>query len=306
MANNSVVQAVEFEKETSNVVKFTVPTKSVARILGRGGANINEIKDETGAQIDIDKSNENPEITNITCRGTKKAIAAAKASIMAIAEQVGQEVTVTMNIERKFHRSIIGPGGQGLRDLVTRCGGPSDPKQQASLIRLLVVHLISIIVFNKLLSLFSPHQSEPSDEVRLRGDAAIVKKLQQELEKIAAELRDRVVLFVEVPHVQHRALIGRNGQHLNDLQKRTGAQVQFPGSRSYNQLGEAENAADFKDADPQDLVKVSGSRAACEKAAEELSVSFPCNRRDLLSNPTIVKREDSDFDANGRACHGSH
>ena len=120
----------------------------------------------------------------------------------------------------------------------------------------------------------SPHQSEPSDEVRLRGDATVVNKLKQELEKVVASLRDRLVLYVEVPHVQHRALIGRNGQHLNDLQQRTGAQVQFPGSRSYNQIGEAENAADFKDADPQNLVKVSGTRAACDKAVKELSVRF--------------------------------
>ena len=73
-------------------------------------------------------------------------------------------------------------------------------------------------------TLSSPRQGEPSDEVRLRGEPALVKKLQKELEKIAADLRDRVVLYVEVPHSQHRALIGRGGQHLNDLQSRTGVQ----------------------------------------------------------------------------------
>ena len=107
----------------------------------------------------------------------------------------------------------------------------------------------------------------------MRGDPAIVKKLQAELEKIATNLRDRVVLYVEVPSVQHRSLIGRNGQHLNELQTRTGAQVQFPGSRSYHQIGDAENAADFANANPQDLVKVSGPKAACEKAIKELTVS---------------------------------
>ena len=101
----------------------------------------------------------------------------------------------------------------------------------------------------------------------------MVKKLKAELEKIATTMRDRVVLFVQVPNAHHRALIGRNGQHLNDLQKRTDTQVQFPGSRSYNQMGEPNNVADFTDVDAQDLVKVSGSRAACEKAIKELTVS---------------------------------
>ncbi len=130
--------------------------------------------------------------------------------------------------------------------------------------------------------IFSPNQSETSGEIRLRGDAAVVKKLKAELEKIATTMRDRVVLFVQVSNAHHRALIGRNGQHLNDLQKRTDTQVQFPGSRSYNQMGEPNNAAEFAGVDPQDLVKISGSRAACDKAIKELTVSFYSCRDDCF------------------------
>lgn len=90
-----------------------------------------------------------------------------------------------------------------------------------------------------------------------------------------ATLRDRVVLGLEIPAPQHRALIGRGGQHLDDLQKRHNVQVQFPGSRSYHQVGDPENTADLKDVDPASIVKVTGPRAACEKAVEELKV-FNC------------------------------
>ena len=120
--------------------------------------------------------------------------------------------------------------------------------------------------------LCSPRQGEPSDEVRLRGEPKLVAKLQQELEKVVAELKDRIVLGVEVPSAQHRSLIGRGGQHLNELQNKTGAQIQFPGSRSYNNVGEPENMAALGDVDPANLVKVSGTRAACEKAVEALKV----------------------------------
>ena len=133
---NGGLQALEFEKENNNVVKFTVPTRSVARILGRGGASINEIKDTTGAQIDVDKSADDGAITNITCRGTKQAIQEAKAAILAIAEQVHEEVNETMHIENRFHRTLIGQGGQGLRELIARCDGPADSKAQAGLVRL--------------------------------------------------------------------------------------------------------------------------------------------------------------------------
>ena len=129
---------MEFEKESNNVLKFTVPTRSVARILGKGGASINEIKDNTNAQIDVDKSEDGSAITHITVRGTKEAVAAAKGAILQISEQVTDEITTSVIIESRFHRSIIGAGGQGLKELISRCGGPSDSKLQAGLIKLYV------------------------------------------------------------------------------------------------------------------------------------------------------------------------
>ena len=132
-------QAYQFEKESNLVLKFTIPKRSVARVLGKSGASINEIKDNTGAQIDVDKDGERGEVAGVTVRGTKEAIAAAKATILAIAEQVKEEITVVLYIENKYHRTLIGSGGQGLRDLITSCDGPTDSKQQAGLIRLYVV-----------------------------------------------------------------------------------------------------------------------------------------------------------------------
>ena len=92
---------------------------------------------------------------------------------------------------------------------------------------------------------------------------------------------DAKALKLDIPVGQHRALIGRGGQHLNDLQNRTGAQIQFPGSRSYNQVGEPENTADLAGVDPNNIVKVSGPRAACEKAVQELKVRVPVGTVDI-------------------------
>lgn len=108
-----------------------------------------------------------------------------------------------------------------------------------------------------------------------------MNKIKEELEKIVATQRDRVVLGVAVPAAHHRALIGRGGQHLNDLQAKTGATVQFPGSRSYNSIGEPENIAELGDVDAADLVKVAGPKAACAKAITELTVrefSYICDQ----------------------------
>jgi predicted PilT family ATPase len=131
-------KAVEFEKESNHTAKFTVPTRAVARILGKGGASINAIKDDTGSQIDVDKpaDNDPSKDTTITLKGTKKAIGAAKEAILAIAVEVSDEMTEIINIEHKYHRNIIGAGGQNLRDLTAQAGGPADVRQQAGLVHL--------------------------------------------------------------------------------------------------------------------------------------------------------------------------
>ena len=118
----------------------------------------------------------------------------------------------------------------------------------------------------------SPRQGEFSDDVRIRGEPTLVQKIKAELESAIAALRDRVMLGVDIPAAQHRALIGRGGQHLNELQNKYSVMVQFPGSRSYFQTGDPENTADLTDVDPENVVKVSGSRPAAEKAINELKV----------------------------------
>lgn len=136
---------MDYEKENNNILKFTIPTRSVARVLGRGGASINEIKDQTDAQIDIEKGSEDNGVsTAITLRGTKQAITAAKVAILAISDQVVDETTASITIENRYHRNLIGAGGQGLKDLIAKCGGPSDPKSHAGLIRLYFHFFLSI------------------------------------------------------------------------------------------------------------------------------------------------------------------
>ena len=118
----------------------------------------------------------------------------------------------------------------------------------------------------------SPRQGELSDDVRLRGEPKLVQKIKAELEAAVATLRDRVVFGVDIPAAQHRALIGRGGQHLNELQNKYSVMVQFPGSRSYSQAGEPENATELESADPANVVRVSGPKTAVEKAIDELKV----------------------------------
>jgi hypothetical protein len=102
------------------------------------------------------------------------------------------------------------------------------------------------------------------------------------------------VIGVEIPGAHHRALIGRGGQHLNELQQRTDTQVQFPGSRSYNAVGEMINADELGDVDPANIVKVSGPKAGCEKAIQDLKVcrtDYECRFSLTLCIGCLCQRE---------------
>lgn len=252
-AKAELLEAAEFEKESNQSSSFTVPTSAVAKILGKGGNTINSIKDETGAQIDVDKTSEAE--TTITVKGDKKAIAAAKSTIQSIASEVADRADDSLTIEPKYHRALIGPGGQKLRDLVIKAGGSEEQSRQAGLINF-------------------PRAGDASpDLVRLRGERDIVQKIKAELERTVEELRNQVVLGVAVPAAQHAIKIGRGGSALQDIQKKTGAIVQFPGSRQYGSAGEPENMADLTEVPANELVKVIGTRSACDQAIEILSTT---------------------------------
>lgn len=100
-AKAELLEAAAFETESRQTLTFTVPTKAVASIVGKSGATINGIKDETGAQIDIDKNGEDGK-TRVTVKGDKKAITAAKAAVLAVAEQIGDEITEIITIDAKY------------------------------------------------------------------------------------------------------------------------------------------------------------------------------------------------------------
>jgi len=103
-AKSELLEAAAYETESRQSLTFTVPTKAVASIVGKAGATINGIKDETGAQIDIERSGEESTkgSTSITVRGDKNAIQAAKKAVLAVAEQIGDETTVVITIDPKY------------------------------------------------------------------------------------------------------------------------------------------------------------------------------------------------------------
>ncbi|MCO5598726.1 hypothetical protein L7F22_052824 [Adiantum nelumboides] len=272
-AKAELLDLIEYEKENNNVINVPVSTKSIARIMGKGGANVNRIRDETGAQIDVDREDASgtaSDTTNIRLRGTKKAIAEAKTAILAVAADVDSESSFAVSIPSRFHAQLIGPGGQNLRDIITRAGGDAESKSATQLIQF-------------------PRRgasADQADTVTVRGPAALAAKVKEELERIAGELQSRIVIGVSVPVGQHRSLMGR----IRELQAaHPSTRIIVPGWREYDQL-EISNAAELSSSSPESIVKIQGSKTACDSVKQEIRESFIANSQAIkISRPIAAK-----------------
>jgi predicted PilT family ATPase len=111
-AKGELVGLIEYEKEHGNVLSFSVPSKALGRILGRGGENVNRIKDDTGvASLDIDDDKAGEGEAGITLRGTKAALKKAREEIEKVVKEVGDEKRIEVSVPKEYHTSLIGSGG---------------------------------------------------------------------------------------------------------------------------------------------------------------------------------------------------
>ncbi|RUP31689.1 hypothetical protein BC936DRAFT_138607, partial [Jimgerdemannia flammicorona] len=152
--------------------------------------------DETETRIDFSEphfdSNSPEKIVTATIQGTKQNIAEAKKSILTIVGDFENQTTEIVRIDPAHHKFLIGQSGTRIRDLVIKCGGPSDRQASA-----------------RMVNFPRPGTQQALDEVVLKGDRAVVERIKAELEREVAEQNSRT-RTIQVPRKYHRAIAGTN------------------------------------------------------------------------------------------------
>ncbi|KIK33815.1 hypothetical protein CY34DRAFT_18140 [Suillus luteus UH-Slu-Lm8-n1] len=164
--------------------------------------------------------------------------------LLKMAREFADVKSQTISVEKLWHEAVVGQGGTTLN---------------------------AIIGEDTTLSIkFGGEVGNGSDEdVILVRDASLdVDRAVRDISKVVEDAKNDAIVSsysieFDIDREYHR-------RSLRPSINRTGVQVQFPGSRSYNQFGDPENASEMADTDPANIVKVSGSRKACEAAVEEL------------------------------------
>lgn len=112
-ARDEIFSLYQYLKENSFTTTVTVQQKQLPSLIGSGGAGMDELRQITGAKIDIPNERNEVEdaIVEIQIKGTKAQVAAAKKIIEEKRAVFDETVTKTVEIDRKWHKNLIGPGG---------------------------------------------------------------------------------------------------------------------------------------------------------------------------------------------------
>uniref|UniRef100_A0A8C8K4G1 Vigilin n=1 Tax=Oncorhynchus tshawytscha TaxID=74940 RepID=A0A8C8K4G1_ONCTS len=169
-------------------------------IIGKGGANIKKIREETNTRIDLPAENSNSEMIVIT--GKKENCEAARIRILSIQKELANITEMEVSIPSKLHNSLIGSKGRFVRSIMEECGG---------------VHI------------HFPTEGSGIDTVTIRGPAEEVEKAKKQLLSLAQDKQTKShTAELKAKPEYHKFLIGKGGGNIRKVRDSTGARIIFP------------------------------------------------------------------------------
>lgn len=91
--------------------EMNVDPKFYKHIIGKNGANVNRLKDETGVVINIDDS------SKIRIEGSHAGVAQAKRTLAEMVEKLENEKERDIAIDQRHYRGIIGTKGENIKSI---------------------------------------------------------------------------------------------------------------------------------------------------------------------------------------------
>uniref|UniRef100_A0AAY4DX39 Vigilin n=1 Tax=Denticeps clupeoides TaxID=299321 RepID=A0AAY4DX39_9TELE len=193
--------------ENSYSVSVPIFKQFHKNIIGKGGANIKKIREETNTKIDLPAENSNSEMIIIT--GKKANVEAARNRILAIQKELANITEMEVSIPSKLHNSLIGSKGRFVRSIMEECTG---------------VHI------------HFPTEGSGIDTVTIRGPAEEVEKAKRQLLSLAEEKQTKsFTVELRAKPEYHKFLIGKGGCNIRKVRDSTGARIIFPTAEDKDQ-----------------------------------------------------------------------
>ncbi|WAR14759.1 VIGLN-like protein [Mya arenaria] len=213
-------------------------------IIGKGGANITKIKNETNVAIKIPSDQENS--NTIRIEGEPNGVKQAKQELLEMAARMENEKSRDILIEQRFHRMLIGAKGEGIKatrdkfnqvqitfpdqgkksDVVTLRGPKTDVDKCFQYLTKMTQDLIREETDTRI---DLPNKPSDSDVIVITGVKANVEAAKKRIEDIQKELANIKEVSVEVPHKLHNSIIGAKGRLIRSIMDECGGVIiRFP------------------------------------------------------------------------------
>lgn len=203
-------------------------------IVGKGGATIRKLRDETDTRIDLPESGSDD--GKITVTGKQANVEKAVAQLNKIQEELANVAEETIDIPQKVQARFFGNGRRLISDIEEECGG---------------VHIRF------------PSEKSESTKVTIRGPAGDVTKAVGLLSALAKDKEENYIEdTVKAKPEFHRFLIGKGGSKIAKLRDTLNVRIMFPKD------GDAEKETIHLLGKKDDVPK---AKAALEEAIKQLS-----------------------------------
>jgi rRNA processing protein Krr1/Pno1 len=113
-ARDEILSLLQYYKDNSHTAVVAVQAGQIPSLIGKSGSGMDEIRQSTGARIDIPNARDSKDPSarvEIQIKGTKAQVAQAKKLIEEKRDVFDQTVTKTLEVDKKYHRALIGAGG---------------------------------------------------------------------------------------------------------------------------------------------------------------------------------------------------
>ncbi|CCK73542.1 Scp160p NDAI_0G05590 [Naumovozyma dairenensis CBS 421] len=192
---------LEFERENGYKMVINVPAEHVPRVIGKNGSTINDIRADFGVEMDFLQKNTDLKVketgeVELEITGTRSAIKEAAKKVESIVSEASDFITESLEVDRKYHRTIVGAGGNTLRTIINKAGGED--------------------IRNK--SIDIPNANAESNVITIQGPKSFVESVKRQINKIVEDGENSITKELEIPNERQGALVGPGGMVRRQLE----------------------------------------------------------------------------------------
>ena len=117
-ARDEILSLAKYLIDNSHAAAVSVSKSQLPSLIGAGGRNMENIRQTTGAQINVPASNEPADAAGrveLKIKGTTKQVNEAKKLLEQSIKVFDESIKKEVEVDKKYHKALIGAGGRLMR-----------------------------------------------------------------------------------------------------------------------------------------------------------------------------------------------